>query len=245
MSSLWIPEFRDYCEKHDVPVDFFSTHQYAGDPLAGVEGKGELTEEGIENVSISETSMEEATAAIQAGMAERLAKATGTSYLDGWRAMLPDRSEEDELPNNVFRVNSAITKKQVRGKPLYYTEWNANSGFGSWTNDTRKVAAYDVKTALDVEPNVTGSSLWCFSDIFEEMHQFSEPFHGGFGMLNLDGIPKPYYYAMKYLGQVPENRLDLGPKATDGEVGIAAFENEQRMDLVLFRQKMKSQELPL
>ncbi|HBA64545.1 MAG TPA: hypothetical protein DCZ20_11870, partial [Lachnospiraceae bacterium] len=63
-------------------------------------------------------------------------------------------------------MNSAIVKKQAAGLPVFYAEWNENAIFSAYTNDTRKVAAYDIKAALDVENNLDGSSIWCFSDIF-------------------------------------------------------------------------------
>jgi len=49
---------------------------------------------------------------------------------------------------------------------------------------------------------VEGFSFWTFTDIFEE-HVFpSTPFHGGFGLLNLHGIPKPVYRAFELLHEV-------------------------------------------
>ena len=148
------------------------------------------------------------------------------------------------MPNSNFRKNSAAVRQQAGALPLYYTEWNLNATFGAYTNDTRKEAAYDVKTALDVADNVDGSSIWCFSDIFEELHPFVQEFHGGFGMLTQSGIPKPVYYGMKLLADAPDTRLDLGPEATDGEIGIAAFEGGNETHVIIFRQKMKNLDLP-
>ena len=148
------------------------------------------------------------------------------------------------MPNDNFRKNSAVVRGQAGELPLYYTEWNMNAGFGSYTNDTRKVAAYDVKAALDVADHVSGSSIWCFSDIFEELHPFVQEFHGGFGMLSQSGIPKPVYYGMKLLADAPKQRIDLGPKATDGEIGIAAFAGRGETHIILFRQRMKNLDLP-
>lgn len=42
---------------------------------------------------------------------------------------------------------------------------------------------------------VDGYAFWTFTDIFEENYFPSVPFHGGFGLLNLHGIPKPTYRA--------------------------------------------------
>ena len=177
-------------------------------------------------------------------MGERLAATEEKNFLAGYRAVNPDQTETTDMPNDNFRRNSAVVRQQAGDLPLYYTEWNLNAGFASYTNDTRKVAAYDVKTALDVADSVDGSSIWCFSDIFEELHPFVQEFHGGFGILSQSGIPKPVYYAMKMLADAPDVRLDLGPDATDGEIGIAAFADAGETHVLLFRQKMKNLDLP-
>ena len=39
-NSKWVRSFLKYCRERNVPVDFVSTHQYAGDPLGGVESQG-------------------------------------------------------------------------------------------------------------------------------------------------------------------------------------------------------------
>lgn len=84
------------------------------------------------------------------------------------------------------------------------------------------------------------SSIWCFTDIFEELHPFPQEFHGGFGILTQHGIPKPVYHAMKMLHDAGNERLDLGPDATLGEIGYAAFKSKEDYQIILFRQKMKN-----
>jgi len=49
---------------------------------------------------------------------------------------------------------------------------------------------------------VESYSFWTFSDIFEESYFSSMPFHGGFGLLNLHGIPKPTYRAFELLHNI-------------------------------------------
>lgn len=243
--SKWVAAFVRYCQENDVPVDFVSTHQYAGDPLGGItdtetniEAEGKAVKEPTGGMTAEE--MRE----LERQMGERLSAAPEKTFLSGYRQIRQDKSELGDIPNNGFRVNSAIVKKQAAGLPVFYTEWNENAIFSAYTNDTRKVAAYDIKAALDVENNLDGSSIWCFSDIFEEFHMFPQEFHGGFGMLTINGIPKPGFYAMKMLAQAGEKRIDLGKDATDGEIGIAAFESETEKQVLLFRQKMKNLDLP-
>lgn len=228
-SSRWVRSFMDFCEKNQVPVDFISTHQYAGDPLGGVEDQGDMESGKAPDFHFE---MPDLTAIKE------------KTFLAGQRAISPDQSELKDIPNDTFLKNAPIVKQQAKGLPVYYTEWNESAGFSSYTNDTRKVAAYDVKTALDVAEHVDGSSIWCFSDIFEELHPFPQPFHGGFGMLTQDGVPKPVFYGMKLLAMAGEERLDLGEDATKGEIGIAAFRRTGTVQALLFRQKMKNLDLP-
>lgn len=239
--SKWVPAFLRYCKENDVPVDFVTTHQYAGDPIGGIiETKAETDDSEDSQGGMTSEEMRE----LGRQMRERLLAASEKTFLSGYRQMVPDKSETDDIPNHGFKTNCGIVREQSKGFPLYYTEWNENAIFSAYTNDTRKAAAYDVKAALDVENLLDGSSIWCFSDIFEEFHQFPQEFHGGFGMLTVNGIPKPVFYALKMLAQAGEQRLDLGEGATDGEIGIAAFESENEKQILLFRQKMKNLDLP-
>lgn len=64
-----------------------------------------------------------------------------------------------------------------------------------------------MKTVLEASDLVEGYSFWTFSDIFEENYFPSVPFHGGFGLLTLHGIPKPAYRAFELLHRLGTDRL--------------------------------------
>ena len=119
-----------------------------------------------------------------------------------------------------------------------------NATFAAYDNDTRLTAAYDVVNAIATDGLVDGSSIWCFSDIFDEMHMFAESFHGGFGMLTIDGIPKPVFQGMKMLAMAGDMRLDLGADALNQEICTAAFEKGDKLQILLVRQKMMQEDLP-
>lgn len=236
--SKWVKKFRELCEEKKVPLDFLTTHQYAGDPIAGVEDSGSPENDGEEGTDKSAFTPEKL-----AVIREKLAAVEDKTFLNGMRTLLEDKSETTEIPGDIFVKNAGLVREQSKGYPLFYTEWGSNAIFSAYTNDTRKTAAYIVKAALEVADFVDGSSVWCFSDLFEEWHPFVEPFHGGFGLLNQDGIPKPAFYAMKMLAECGSLRLDLGEEATRGEIGYAAFQSESGMQILLFRQKMKNDSL--
>ena len=60
---------------------------------------------------------------------------------------------------------------------------------------------------MSVDDVVDGYSWWTFSDIFEENYFPSVPFHGGFGLMNLYGIPKPIYRAFELVRALGDKRF--------------------------------------
>lgn len=239
-NSKWIRSFLAYCKEHDVPVDFITTHQYAGDPLGGVEAT-------TEEQDLLETAQSKAQAAKEdleyrkALINELLKKQTDHSLLAGFRAFMGDPSEDQDIKDGLFARNSAIVKEQAEGYPVYYTEWGGNAGNAAYTNDTKKIASYAAKYALAVEQNVTGSSYFLFSDVYSNM--FCEEFYGGFGMLTKQGIPKPAFYALKLLTQIGSDRMILRDEnGTDliwHDIAVAGFRSDEGIQLLLNRQKMK------
>ncbi len=100
---------------------------------------------------------------------------------------------------SVLRDRAHRVRGQARGKPVYYTEWNTSSNSRDPLHDEPYAAAVIVKTMLEATGLVDGYSYWTFSDIFEENYFASIPFHGGFGLLTLQGVAKPSYRAFEVL----------------------------------------------
>jgi xylan 1,4-beta-xylosidase len=71
-----------------------------------------------------------------------------------------------------------------------------------------------------VEGLAQGMSYWTFTDLFEEPGPPPTPFHGGFGLLNREGIRKPAYFAYKYLNALKGRSVPVSDAqvmaATDG-----------------------------
>ncbi len=112
-----------------------------------------------------------------------------------------------ESRRSILREQAQDTFRRAQGKPVYYTEWNASSNPRDPLHDEPYAAAFLVKTMLEMNGLVEGYSFWTFTDIFEENYFPSVPFHGGFGLLNLHGIPKPSYRAFELLHRLGSKRL--------------------------------------
>src|SRR5581483_7492240 len=93
--------------------------------------------------------------------------------------------------------------------PLLYTEWNASSNLRYPRQDEPYSAAFAAKSALEASEFVQAYAFWTFSDIFEESYFPSVPFHGGFGLLTLHGVPKPVYRAFELLHRMGEEQLPV------------------------------------
>jgi xylan 1,4-beta-xylosidase len=107
----------------------------------------------------------------------------------------------------IMREVAQDTRRRARGRPVYYTEWNSSSNPRDPLHDESYAAAFAVATIMEAKGLVEGYSFWTFSDIFEESFFPTVPFHGGFGLLNLHGIPKPTYRAFQLLHDVGTEQL--------------------------------------
>ena len=122
----------------------------------------------------------------------------------------PDDDTKTQLANSqpsVLREQAQDVFRQARGLPVYYTEWNTSSNPRDPLHDEPYSAAFIVKTVMEMNGLVEGYSFWTFSDIFEENYFPSLPFHGGFGLINLHGIPKPAYRAFELLHRLGTEML--------------------------------------
>ena len=106
----------------------------------------------------------------------------------------------------IMREKAQDTRRYARGRPVYYTEWNSSANPQDPLHDEPYAAAFAVSTILEARGLVEGYSFWTFSDIFEEDRFPSQPFHGGFGLLTLHGIPKPTYRAFELLHQLGDRQ---------------------------------------
>jgi xylan 1,4-beta-xylosidase len=107
----------------------------------------------------------------------------------------------------ILRQRVQDTCAAAAGLPVYYTEWSSSSNPFFKLHDEPYAAAFMVKNFLDIADLVQCYSWWTFSDIFAENYFCSVPFHGGFGLLTIDGIAKPTYRAFQLLCRLGTERL--------------------------------------
>jgi xylan 1,4-beta-xylosidase len=74
-------------------------------------------------------------------------------------------------------------------------------------HDSYHSAAYILDKLKQCGDAAQSMSYWTFTDIFEEPGPRWEAFHGGFGLMNLQDIKKPAYYAYQFLNRLGATEL--------------------------------------
>jgi xylan 1,4-beta-xylosidase len=188
-NNRWLPEFRDYCQKHAVPLDFLSTHHYPTDVIFG--DNPQATAE----IKKLDHDMETAKNKKQAMKAFWAFRDNVWRYVDRGTCLTMETK----------------ARKEAGNLPLIYTEWQSLAGLHS---DGEFGASFNVKTVMDCRDIVDGYSFWCGSDVFEEGPQPSKEFCGGFGLITFHGIPKACFHAFSLLhslqGRIQKTKAGTG-----------------------------------
>lgn len=112
------------------------------------------------------------------------------------------KTTPDTITLNVARVRSIIDASAYKNAELHFTEWNTSPSSRDPIHDTYQNAAYVLNTLKKTGAIANSMSYWTFTDIFEEAGPGLTPLHGGFGLMNLQDIKKPTYYAYKFLNEL-------------------------------------------
>ncbi|PKN98283.1 MAG: beta-xylosidase, partial [Chloroflexi bacterium HGW-Chloroflexi-5] len=103
-------------------------------------------------------------------------------------------------------------------------------------------AALVAKTIADNDGLVQSYSFWTFSDLFEEAGQYAAPFHGGFGLQNIYGIPKPTYRLFEMLHGLGNERIQVTGGA-NSTVEILATKDFSELSLLVYNHDIPGSEI--
>lgn len=159
--------------------------------------------------------------------------------------------EEFAVSGDVLQSRKEIANSSKPNLELHYTEWSASYTPSDPVHDSYHEAAYILEKIKQVGTAANSMSYWVFTDIFEESAPRFEPFHGGFGLLNIQGIPKSAFYAYDYMNKLGKTELtnadsrSWASKNDDGGIQLLLwdFTNTHPGDSV-HNQKYYIQDLP-
>lgn len=138
----------------------------------------------------------------------------------------------DAIVGDVRRVRQQISASAFPNLPLYFTEWSTSYTPRDSVHDSYVSAPYILSKLKACQGLVQGMSYWTYSDLFEEPGPPSSSFHGGFGLLNREGIRKPAFFAYKYLHALEGNAIDTSDPQTlfathNGDLTAVLWDFEQ------------------
>lgn len=125
-----------------------------------------------------------------------------------YMAQTPERKGRytyHEMCDPAFSVGEAReTRKLIdsfsefKGIPLHITEYNTSYNPRCPTHDTLYNGTLICAMLSELGDWADSYSYWTFGDVFEETGVFDRPFHGGFGLIAEDNIPKPTFHAYRF-----------------------------------------------
>lgn len=115
--------------------------------------------------------------------------------------------EASAVSGDVLQSRKEISGASMPDLELHYTEWSASYTPADPIHDSYHEAAYILEKIKQVGNAANSMSYWVFTDIFEEPGPRFTPFHGGFGLLTIQGINKPAFFAYQFLNKLGQTEL--------------------------------------
>jgi len=115
---------------------------------------------------------------------------------------------------DVIQSRKEISESAKPNLELHYTEWSSSYTPADPLHDSYHEAAYILNKLKQIGNAANSMSYWVFTDIFEEAGPRFTPFHGGFGLMNIQGIKKPAYHAFSFLNKLGETELQNSDSAS-------------------------------
>ena len=128
-------------------------------------------------------------------------------------------ADPDKVAKECNKAAADVRASKLPDLPVILTEWSTSYTPRDNVHDSYLSAPFILHTLRRVKGNVAGMSYWTYTDVFEEPGPPSAPFHGGFGLINTQGLKKPAYFAFAWLCQLPDDELDTGDYDSFAAVG--------------------------
>lgn len=113
----------------------------------------------------------------------------------------------DATHQDLLLLRDLIATGPFPDAELHITEWSSSPSSRDAMHDTLFAATYVTRAFLRGAGLADSISYWTFTDVFEEGGAGIGPFHGGFGLVNEQGIHKPTFHAFAMLARLGDTVL--------------------------------------
>ncbi len=172
-------------------------------------------------------------------------------YPQDEQVVYPDRNGSPYAIGDFFKENVKkvlqIVRQSVRPNlEIHWTEWNTLSAPSastvSWTKnnnvDNLFAASFIVKNCLALDTVCNTLGYWVVSDIFDEAVMPQTPFSCGYGLLNINGIPKASFNGFKLLRKMTGQIVKINKQEFNDSIGkgIFAVRENNKLRILMWNQ---------
>lgn len=119
-------------------------------------------------------------------------------------------NDENSTYLGLKRVRDVVMRTSYKNAEIIITEWNSSFSSRDLVHDTMYKAPFVIQNILKCLGLVDALGWWVFTDIFEELPIDNRMFHGGFGLINIQGLKKPSYYGYWFLSRLGTEKIASG-----------------------------------
>ena len=116
-------------------------------------------------------------------------------------------SDPESILKTFRRIKGEVAASRRPDLPIHVTEWSASYSSRDPIHDHYIMAPFILHKLRRMEGLAESMSYWTFSDVFEEMGPPPTALHGGFGLLNAQGLAKPSFHAYRLLNMLGDEQL--------------------------------------
>lgn len=210
-SNTWLDDFLEYCNENNAPIDFVSLHIYP-EAYASEEEVGDLLAMVMQGEGMED-------------------------YTRKWKGLKRIYFDKNHTSDILTSANKKINNCLEYCSEIYITEWNASAYSRNLIHDTCYVAAFIIRNILMCIGKAASLGYWTFTDINEETKAGISAFHGGFGLINKNGLKKPSYFAYHLLSKLGTKIIKQGEEwivtRKDDDIQFLAYNYAYFDDLFL------------
>lgn len=106
-------------------------------------------------------------------------------------------------------IKNIVDNSPYPNAEIHLTEWNSSPSPRDLIHDTPFMTPFILYNITQNFGKADSLGFWTFTDIFEENGPGKLPFHGGFGLINAEGIKKSSYWAYWLLNKLGDNIIEI------------------------------------
>jgi xylan 1,4-beta-xylosidase len=149
----------------------------------------------------------------------------------------PQEDKINKSPNflgGVIRGVSELASSMNFKGEIHWNEWGRSWFPFDPMRESANEAAFIVKSMAEVSQYADYFAYWCLSDIYNQLGFGAETFHGNYGMMNLQGLKKPSYFAHQLLSMMSEERYEAELNSSEPYSGTIATKEDNSLQVMIY-----------